>query len=136
MVIFVVVGTWWLWVLWGHEYRSVGRLVRLKVVSPVNHCRLLCSTGYSRENRFVFECEPGDILATNKGGVRLVPVDLEEEGQSSIFADRIRTLMDGCIQPPVNWKEAEVCTGDSEVLLAMVYTVKSGGRFFVAVDVF
>ncbi len=136
MVIFVVVGTWWLWVVWGHEYRSVDRLVRLKVVSPVNHCRLLCSTGYSRENRFVFECEPGDILAADQGGILFRSVDLGDEHQATIFEERLRGLMDGCIQPLVNWKEAEIYTGDSEVLLAMVYTVKSGGRFFVAVDVF
>ena len=78
----LLMGTWWLWVVWGHESRTMDRLIAAKVVSPVNDCRLLFSTGYFRENSHVFECAPGDILMADKGGVILHPVDFENENHA------------------------------------------------------
>ncbi|MDZ4401581.1 hypothetical protein [Prosthecobacter sp.] len=132
----LLMGTWWLWVMRGHEGRTLGRLIDARVISQAHHCRLLFSTGHFRENRHVFECAAGDILDADKGGVAFHPVDFENENHARFFAERIRPLMDGCIQPPVDWKNAVVCNGEGKGLLTEVFTVKAGSRCFVVLDVF
>ena len=136
VVLFVLMGAWWLWVVRGHESRTWGRRVDARVVSAAHQGRLLYSTGYRHENRHVFECEPGDVLEVSQGGVAMHLVDFENEVQAIHFAERIRPLMDGCIQPPVDWPHAVVRHGDGAGLMSQTYTVKVGGRFFVVLDMF
>ncbi|WP_395753691.1 hypothetical protein [Prosthecobacter sp.] len=134
-VLCTLAGSWWLWVVLGHEERTVGRLVDAGAVARVNHCRLLGSTGYMRENDHVFECALEDVRAANAGGMEWGRMDLADEHDEQLFL-RARRLMDRHVQPPVAWDQAEVWYGDPQGLLGMAFRVNAGGRCYVVLEVF
>ncbi|WP_395739939.1 hypothetical protein [Prosthecobacter sp.] len=135
VAICAVVGAWWLWVVLGHEARAVGRLVDAGAVARVNHCRLLGSTGYMRENDHVFECAPEDVRAADAGGMEWGRIDLADEHDAALFF-RARRLMDRYVQPPVEWDQAEAWYGDPQGLLGMAFRVNAGGRCYLVLEVF
>lgn len=136
LVIVFLVGAWCLCVVWGHEYRTLNRLINARLVSNTQHCRRLYSTGHARESRHVFECASADILAADKGGIAFHFLDPEDGSMGRHFSESIRPLMDACIRPPVDWKKAEITHGDGRGLLSMLYRVNAGGRIFVVLEMF
>lgn len=123
-----------LWVIGGHEYRTLKRLERSHAVLETRNCQLLYSTGYLKENTHIFECPPQDILSAEKGGLDYTQIIPGKDTEWD-FA-RVKPLLDSHIKPEIDWKQATVRSADGKGILSSVYVVNCKNKCYITLETF
>jgi hypothetical protein len=119
----------WLWLLIrGHEVRVFGRLDRAMSPYDFHDVRLICSTGYFRENKHLFELDESSARSLN--------LDEWSEVDQNTIDFITKPLIDGRTKLNIPWDKSVIYTIGGERSASDVYIIRvNDGRTYILLDV-